>query len=73
VLAGIGSLPGTLHDRAIVVRLARAKPGEVTARFDSRHIEQETKLCRKLARWCADNFDTLKDVIQSLRPFELVC
>jgi putative DNA primase/helicase len=60
VLAGIGSLPGTLHDRAIVVRLARAKPGEVTSRFDSRHIEPETKLCRKLARWTADNFDTLK-------------
>ena len=59
VLAGIGSLPGTLHDRAIVVRLARAKPGEVTNRFDSRHIEPETKLCRK-ARWTADNFDTLK-------------
>jgi putative DNA primase/helicase len=60
VLAGIGRLQGTLHDRAIVVRLARAKPGEVTARFDSRHIEEETKLCRKLARWTADNFDTLK-------------
>lgn len=59
VLAGIGNLPGTLHDRAIVVRLARAKPGEVTTRFDSRHIEQETELCRKLARWTADNLDTL--------------
>jgi putative DNA primase/helicase len=50
VLAGIGSLPGTLHDRSIVVRLARAKPGEVTTRFDSRHTEQEAVLCRKLAR-----------------------
>src|SRR4029453_1054180 len=54
VLAGIGSLPGTLNDRAIVVRLARAKPSEVTTRFDSRHIEHETKLCRKLTRWTAD-------------------
>jgi hypothetical protein len=60
VLAGIGSLPGTLNDRAIVVRLARAKPGEVTSRFDSRHIEPETTLCRKLARAIADNFDALK-------------
>src|SRR5262249_6737675 len=59
-LAGIGSLPSTLFDRAIVVRLARAKPGEVTTRFDSRHIEQETELRRKLARWTAENFDTLK-------------
>ena len=60
VLAGIGNLPGTLHDRAIVIRLVRAKPGEVTTRFDSRHIEQETILCRKLARWTADNFEALK-------------
>ena len=60
-LAGIGALPGTLHDRSIVVRLAKAKRGEVAARFDSRHTERETELCRKLARWAADNFDKLKN------------
>lgn len=60
VLAGIGSLPGTLHDRSIVVKLVRAKPGEVTARFDSRRTDKETELCRKLARWTADNFEKLK-------------
>ena len=59
-LAGIGALPGTLHDRAIVVRLGRAKPGEVAVRFDSRRTEWETELCRKLARWTADNFDRLQ-------------
>lgn len=31
VLCGIGSLPGTLHDRSIVVRLERAKRGELRA------------------------------------------
>jgi putative DNA primase/helicase len=55
VLCGIGALPGTLHDRSIVVRLERAKPGELRERFDSRRIEWETELCRKLARFCADN------------------
>jgi hypothetical protein len=55
VLCGIGALPGTLHDRSIVIRLERAKPGELSERFDSRRIERETELCRKLARWCADN------------------
>ncbi len=55
VLAGIGNLPGTLHDRSIVVKLVRAKPGEVKAGFDSRRTQAETELCRKLARWCADN------------------
>lgn len=55
VLCGIGSLPGTLHDRSIVIRLERAKPGELRERFDSRSVERETVLCRKLARFCADN------------------
>ena len=55
VLAGIGSLPGTLHDRSIVIRLERAKPGELRQRFDSRRTAREQELCRKLARWCADN------------------
>jgi putative DNA primase/helicase len=55
VLCGIGTLPGTLHDRSIIVRLERAKPGELRERFDSRRVEHETELCRKLARFCADN------------------
>lgn len=55
VLCGIGALPGTLHDRSIVLRLERAKQGELSARFDPRHTDSEKELCRKLARWCADN------------------
>jgi hypothetical protein len=59
MLSGIGNLPGTLHDRSIVVRLKRAKRGEIPARFDPRHVEVETALCRKLARWTADNLTQL--------------
>jgi 5S rRNA maturation endonuclease (ribonuclease M5) len=55
MLCGIGVLPGTLHDRSIVIRLARAKRGEIPTRFDSRHVEVEDKLRRKLARWVSDN------------------
>lgn len=55
VLCGIGALPGTLHDRSIVIRLERAKPGELSKRFDSRRVESEKELCRKLARFVADN------------------
>lgn len=55
VVCGIGSLPGTLHDRSIVIRLERAKPGELRERFDSRRTECEQELCAKLARFCADN------------------
>jgi putative DNA primase/helicase len=60
-LAGIGALPGTCHDRSIVIRLTRAKRGEVTRRFDSRRTAREMELCRKLARWTADNFEKLKN------------
>lgn len=55
MLCGIGTLPGTLHDRSIVIHLERAKPGELRERFDSRRVDREKELCRKLARWCADN------------------
>jgi len=65
-LAGIGALPGTLHDRSIVIKLVRAKPGEIAARFDSRHVKSEKELCRKLARWTADNLDTLKSCVSQL-------
>jgi hypothetical protein len=60
VLCGIGALPGTLHDRSIGIRLQRAKPGELFRRFDSRHTENEHELCRKLARWTADNIEQLE-------------
>lgn len=60
VLCGIGALPGTLHDRSIIIRLERAKPGELRQRFDSRRTAKEQELCRKLARWCADNHPALE-------------
>ena len=60
VLAGIGTLPDTLHDRSIRVLLLPAEPGQITAHFDSRHHEIENVLCRKLARWAQDNFAALQ-------------
>jgi putative DNA primase/helicase len=60
VLCGIGALLGTLHDCSIVIRLERAKPGELRQRFDSRHVEREAELCRKLARFTADNIVSLE-------------
>jgi putative DNA primase/helicase len=62
VLCGIGTLPGTLHDRSIVVKLERAKAGELSARFDSRRTDKEKELCRKLARFCADNRERLQAI-----------
>lgn len=54
-LCGIGALPGTLHDRSIVIPMKRAKPGELRARFDSRYTAPQRELCWKLARWIDDN------------------
>ncbi|MGA2686376.1 MAG: DUF3631 domain-containing protein [Verrucomicrobiota bacterium] len=60
VLAGIGHLQGTLHDRSVQIRLVRARPGEVMARFDSRRTARERELSRQLARWTRDNFKRLE-------------
>ena len=61
VLAGIGSLPGTLHDRSLLVPLVRAKPGEIAHRFDSRKIAIETELKSKLIRWASDHTEELNN------------
>ena len=57
LLAAIGALPDQLHSRSIVVRLERAKEEEIKAcaRFNLQHVQYENELCRKLARWIADN------------------
>jgi putative DNA primase/helicase len=68
VLAGIGHLQGTLHDRSVQIRLVRARPGEVKARFDSRRIAPERELCRKLARWVRDNKPRLENCDPIMPP-----
>ncbi len=68
VLAGIGHLQGTLHDRSIQIRLVRAKPGEVKRRFDSRRITRERDLNRQLARWARDRFKQVEACDPVLPP-----
>jgi putative DNA primase/helicase len=66
LLAAIGALPSQLHSRSISIRLERAKREEIKkrSRFDWQHVEIENELCRKLARWIADN----RDRIESCKP-----
>jgi putative DNA primase/helicase len=52
--AGIKQLPVTLQDRSIVIRLARAKPGEVKAHLRNGTSPVLTMIKRKFARWAAD-------------------
>jgi hypothetical protein len=68
VLCGIGTLPGTLHDRSIQIGLRRAKRGEFAERFDSRRTQREVELCRKLARFCADSYSLLEECDPVLPP-----
>jgi putative DNA primase/helicase len=42
-----------------VIRLKRAKPGELRTRFDSRGTDKARDIGRKLARFCADQRETL--------------
>ncbi len=59
MLAGIGELPPTLHDRSILIPLVPAEPGQIRARFDEHHTDLEKTLASKLARWAKDNYNAL--------------
>ncbi|MGP3687144.1 DUF3631 domain-containing protein [Streptomyces sp. IBSNAI002] len=53
-LAGIGDLPDTIMDRAVVIRMQKRKPGEQVSPFRSRDAVPELKALReRLAAWLA--------------------
>ena len=71
-IAGIGnSLPETVFDRSIPIRLERKKDGEVVARFRNRKAKAEAEPIRAaLAKWIMSILESLKDVETEL-PEEL--
>ncbi len=67
VLAGIGSLPDTVADRAIPIRLERKKPGEEVRRWRRREAEPAAKkLCEAIEAWVDDNHPALGDAQPSM-------
>ncbi|MDO5706057.1 MAG: DUF3631 domain-containing protein [Paracoccus sp. (in: a-proteobacteria)] len=58
-VAMIGSLPDTLEDRALVVRLRRKRDGETVERFRSDRVDKFLPLRQRAARWAKDNALTL--------------
>ncbi|MGH6940755.1 DUF3631 domain-containing protein [Hypericibacter sp.] len=54
-IALIGSLPTTLHDRAIVVPMRRKLPGEKVAKRSLSDGDRQKVLRARVARWAADN------------------
>jgi hypothetical protein len=60
VLAGIGDLPDTVMDRAIILRMRRRAKSEKVEPFRRRLAEQDGKaLCRRLAAWAKRNAEPL--------------
>jgi len=61
-LAGIGSMPDTITDRAVNVTLRRRNRGESVAQFRTRRDGPVlTGLQDRLAAWCANEIDSLAD------------
>jgi hypothetical protein len=60
-LAGIGAMPDTIEDRAVVVRMRRRGPGETVAPFRHRRDRPAlTQLAAALSRWLAPQLAALE-------------
>ena len=52
-VAGIGSIPGTLGDRSVIIEMKRRAPGEQVESFRHRYAEDAARPIRDaLAEWC---------------------
>jgi DNA polymerase-1 len=66
VLAGIGSLPDTLDDRSIRIRMKRRAPAESVERLRRDRLHQFEHLKRKATRWAGDNIELLATLDPSI-------
>jgi hypothetical protein len=69
-LAGIGAMPDTIEDRAVVIRMRRRGPGETVAPFRyKRDRAALTVLAASLARWLAGHLADLEHA-EPVMPLE---
>jgi hypothetical protein len=62
VIAGIGKLPDTIADRAIPIRLKRAKRNEKVEKFRRRRVASEAaELSTLIKAWCSAIIQTLRN------------
>lgn len=60
-LAGIGAMPDTIEDRAVIIRMRRRGPGESVAPFrHKRDREPLRRLAAEVARWLRDDMAHLE-------------
>jgi len=68
-IAGIGSLPDTIADRAIPITLKRRAPNEPIARFRWRDVQEEAKPLREgLACWASNTIEALTEARPEIPP-----
>ena len=58
-IAAIGSLPGTIMDRSVVIDLARRKPDEKIEAFRLDRTAALDEIARRIVRWGKDNADAI--------------
>ena len=69
-LAGIGAMPDTIEDRAVVIRMRRRAPGESVAPFRHRRDRPAlTALAASLARWLGGHLAELEKA-EPVMPLE---
>jgi hypothetical protein len=61
-IAMIGSLPDTLHDRAVTIDLQRRRPRQRLAPYRPDRADHLDVLARKAARWATDHADRIAEV-----------
>jgi len=68
VIAMIGSLPDTLEDRSVSVRLRRRRPDETVTPFRLDRTADLDRLASMAARWAADHLDDLRRADPDMPP-----
>ena len=67
-IALIGTLPDTLQDRSILIRMRRRLPSESIAQFRADRTDDLKILARKAARWANDNLEALRAMDPAMPP-----
>lgn len=69
VIAGIGSMPDTIEDRAVIVTLRRKSPAERAAKYRLRKDKPKvTAVGDRLAAWVAPNADAIGEAEPVMPP-----